>query len=261
MRYISILIVASLLFSCTKTDLQNRAATTDTLVPVAGAVIPYASPIANSLIEWKFTTLSTNHDRVNLDSVRALPNGLLRVYFPRMKRVVSWLATGDDILAKYATIGYTIDVDHADLYIGTIVSNAGEIKGNGTANWTKSERIAPWEIVRDTATGLTRLNVATSQNLFITTNDYQTFTASYTGSNLRFIKRQYSGTGAYNVGFYLTDYLGNIIKGNTDPNDRITLSCGVTNINVNCYRVGSNLYEYYFFKQQSAIIISGWMYK
>jgi len=262
MKYLSILTTIIIFCSCQKTDLSNaRTTQQDTLVVAAGAIIPVVKNVANSLIEWKFTTQSSGHDRVNLDSVKALPNGNIRVYYPKVKRVVSWLATGDDILSKYATVGYTVGFDYCDMNIGTIVANAGEIKGNNTSNWTKSERLNNWDIVRDTTTGLTRLNVATSQGVLITTSDYNTFTASYTGSNIRFIKRVYSGTGNYNVGFYLTDFMGNIIKGKTDPNDRITLSCGVVNINVNAYRVGTNLYEYTFFKEQSAIIIQGYFYR
>jgi len=237
---------------------QQKTAT-DTVIYASGAIVPSftTAPNGTTYIKWNFLTPSSSHKTIYFDSAIAQPNGNIRVYFPQVKEVSSFLATGDDILSKYATVGYSIATTYAELFVGTPAANAGELRGNNTALWTKSERISLWDVTRDTGTGLTRLNVITPQLLTTTTADYQSLTITYTGTNNRLIKRVYSGTGTYNVGFYLTDLQGNIIKGNSDPNDRVVVSCGMTNINVNCYRVGTNGYELNFFKPQSAIIMIG----
>lgn len=234
---------------------QQKASATDTLIKAGGAIRGTPINVIGSLIKWDFLTESDKHKKVYFDSVKAMPNGTIRVYYKPVKRVVTFLAGGDEILSKYATVGSAVDVAWADIYVGTTVVNGGEIKGNNTASFTKGSSLGAWDIVRDT-TGLFRLNIGVVTGLTMTAFDYAKLTITYTGSNIRFVKRVFNGLGSYNAGFYLTDANGTIIKGNSDPNDRVVLSSGMTTQNVNAYRVGGDLYEYNFWRPMSNIWLS-----
>jgi hypothetical protein len=227
----------------------------DTVIIAAGVIRGTPQNIIGSFIDWQFIGAADSHAKVYFDSVKALPNGLIRVYYPAVSKVVSFIATGDEILSKYATFGSAVDVAWADIYVGTIVANGGEIKGNNTSSFTKGSSLGSWDIIRDT-TGLFRLNIGVVTGLTMTAFDYAKLTITYTGSNIRFVKRVFNGLGNYNAGFYLTDVNGTIIKGNSDPNDRVVVSSGMTTQNVNAYRVGGDLYEYNFWRPMSNIWLS-----
>jgi hypothetical protein len=227
---------------------------TDSIIIAGGVIRGTPKNVVGSLIDWKFIGAADAHDKVWFDSVKALPSGLIRIYYPKVSKVVSFIATGDEILSKYATFGSSVDVSYADIYVGTVVVNGGEIKGNNTSSCAKGSSLGSWDVVRD-STGLFRLNIGVITGLTMTAFDYAKLTVTYTGSNIRFVKRVFNGLGSYNAGFYLTDANGTIIKGNSDVNDRVVVSSGMTTQNVNAYKVGGDLYEYNFWRPMSNIWI------
>jgi hypothetical protein len=216
---------------------QNRAATSDSIIVAGGVIRAYPTNVVGSVINWKFI-VDAGHDKIYFDSIVAQPSGALRVYYPTVSKIISFMIVGDEITSKALTAGASVDMAHADIYVGQYVTNGGELKGTNTSSWNVTG-CSNWNIVRDT-TGLTKLNIGTPNSLAITANDYAKLQIVYTGQNVRFIKRVYSGLGNYYVGFYLTDYLGNIIKGNSSISDRVVVTSNPTIQNINCQKVSGD---------------------
>lgn len=257
MKNLLLVLLTTLFFTnCTKQDavLSKTVNNPDSIIIAGGLIRGTFTNVVGAKAVWKFLTPSDNHDKIWFDSVNALPNGLIRVYYPNVSRVVSFLAQGDEILGKYAKFGYSIGTSYTDIHVSEDVVNGGELKGNNTSAWTKSAGVFQyWDVARDT-TGLTRVNIGYSIGKIPTVFDYQKLVISYSGSNIRFIKRIYNNIpGNYNAAFYLTDIMGNIVKGNSDPNDRVILTSGIAVQNVNCYQTGGDLMQLSFFPPSSNI--------
>lgn len=228
---------------------------TDSIIIAGGVIRGTFSNTVGTKGVWKFIGTQDGHDKVFFDSVNAQPSGVIRVYYPKVSKVVSFVVNGDEILSKYATFGSGVNDTYADIFVGQNVVNGGELKGNNTKDWVKSSgAFTLWDIVRD-STGLTRLNINYAIGIKPTVFDYQKLAITYTGSNVRLIKRVYNFAGNYSAAFYLTDIYGNIIKGNSDVNDRVVLTSGLTTQNVNCYSTGGDLMQTYFFPAMSNIWI------
>lgn len=256
MRSIFILIIASLLIACEKTDTaKGRIIPQDSLVNAAGVIRAYPTTVIGSVIRWKFI-VDADHDKNFFDSVAGVPSGAIRVYYPTVKKINTFIASGDEQL-KYYQMGASVGMSYADIFLSYLVTNGGELKGNNGKDWTRTGNVSKWDIVRDSATGLTKLNITTPNNTVVTADDYAKLTITYTGANIRFVKRQYNGLGSYYAGFYLTDYLGNIIKGKSDPNDRVVLNSNPTQQNLNCYYVQGDSSQLKIFNTTANIWLSG----
>lgn len=244
-----------LLASCGKIDLTaSRTIPQDSLVNAAGVIRAYPTKIVGSVIQWKFI-VDADHDKNFFDSVAAVPSGAIRVYYPTVKKINTFVAVGDEQL-KYYQMGASVGMSYADIYLSYLVTNGGELKGNNGKDWTKTGNVTKWDIVRDSATGLTKLNITTPNGTVVTADDYAKLSIAYTGSNIRFIKRQYSGLGSYYCGFYLTDYAGNVIKGASDVNDRVVLTSNPTQQNLNCYYVQGDSSQIKIFNSTANIWLS-----
>jgi hypothetical protein len=213
---------------------QQRTYNNDTIV-AAGVIRAYPIAVVGSKIEWRFI-IDADHDKIFFDSVVAQPSGAIRVYYPTVSKIYSFIASGDEQL-KYYQLGASVGMSYADVNMSQIVQNGGELRGNNTNDWSKSDGLKSWEIVRDSTTGLTKLNIKSPNGAAITANDYNRLQVTYTGNYSRLIKRVYSGLGIYTTGFYITDLQGNIITGKSDANDRVVMTANNTQQNFNCYSV------------------------
>jgi hypothetical protein len=240
--------------SCSKND-AARTVPQDSLVNAAGVIRAYPTTVIGSKIQWKFI-VDADHDKNFFDSVAAVPSGAIRVYFPLVKKINTFLATGDEQL-KYYQMGASVNMTYADLFLSTYVTNGGSLVGNNGVGWNRIGMVSIWDINRDSTTGLTRVNIKNPTFVPVVADDYAKLTITYTGTNIRFVRRVYSGLGSYNTGFYLTDYLGNIIKGKSDPLDRVVMASNPTQQNVNCYSVSGDSLQIKIFNSTANIWVSG----
>jgi hypothetical protein len=228
-----------LFIGCKKLDtLNSRAYVAAENIQAGGVVRAYPLNVVGSVIPWKFI-VDAGHDKVYFDSVVAQPSGAVRIYYPEVDKIISFTVVGDEILSKSLTFGSSVDMKWADVFIGQYVTNGGELRGSNGNTWSITG-CPNWLINYDTTTGLTRLNIGTPNNLVVTANDYARLQIVYKGSNIRFVKWQFSALGSYNAGFYLTDYLGNIIKGKMPTSERVVVTSNPTIQNVNCYKVSGD---------------------
>jgi hypothetical protein len=254
-KIIIVSLLATSLFSCQKElALNSRIIPQDSLVVAGGVIRAYPIPVVGSIIPWAFI-VDAGHDKNFFDSVKAQPSGAIRVYYPKVKKTLSFIAVGDEQL-KYYQMGASVDMAWADIFVSSLVTNGGELKGNNTKDWTRTGEITKWDVVRDSTSGLTKINITTPNGTVVTADDYAKLSITYTGTNQRLIKRQYSGMGIYNVGFYLTNLNGDIIKGKSDPNDRLVLNSNPTQKNLNCYSVQGDSSQLKIFNTTANIWLS-----
>ena len=235
-------------------DAQRTATTNDTIVNAAGAIRAYPTNSVGSVIRWDFI-VDTEHKKLFFDSVAAVPSGAIRVYYPTVKQILTFQPDGDE-QTKMFDMGPTVGMSYADIFVSQKVINGGELRGNNTKDWSKSDGLKNWDIQYDTLTGLTKLNIGSPTSSVITSDDYSKLQISYTGTSLKFIKRVYSGLGIYTTGFYITDYLGVPYKGKQQSSDRVVMTTNPTIRNINCYTVSGDSSQIKFFNSTANFWLS-----
>lgn len=239
-------------------NIQNSFGGSDSVVIAAGVIRGNASGGGGSFITWTFLDGATSHDKLYFTSVAGVATGAIRITYPTVSKVISFVAVPDETLAGFSmTMGATVDVDHADIFCYIPSMNGGSLTGSGGASWTKSSIISGWDVDYNSSSGLTRFNATNSDGLPSTGSDYSACQITYSGSNPYLIKRAYSALGIYNIGFYLTDILGNPVTGSTNANDVITVTTRPTRVLANGYQVSGSLFESNIWNSSSNIWIIG----
>lgn len=186
----------------------------------AGVFRPDVSGGIGSTTTWSFIQ-NGGHTSIFFDSVVSINNtNSIRVYFPTVKNLLSVVMNPDETLSGYPIdLGATIAVGYAEFLWYRNIIYAGTLTGNGSS-WSATSSLEGFSMDYNTSTGLTRFSLPAS----IQGVDYERFTVTYNGDSTRFIKRQASGIGAYNYGFYLRDLYGNNVTGNLGAGEKVVIN-------------------------------------
>lgn len=253
MKYIIPLLF--ILVSCSKNDNLARTVPEDSVVNAYGVIRAYPSNKVGDTIRWAFI-VDIDHDKSYFDSVSGAPSGAIRLYYKPVKKILYVGGQGDEQLNTFK-VGPKVMMDHADLFLSREITNGGSLVGNNGVGWNRIGMVGIWDILRDSTTGLTRVNIKNPDFIPIVSDDYAKLAITYSGANIRFVRRVYSGLGLYNTGFYLTDFLGNIIKGKSDPLDRVVLTSNPVKQNLNCFTIQGDSLQIKIFNSTANVWVTG----
>lgn len=239
----------------------SRFTGTDSIVIMAGAAVPTVN--GDNTITWVTLFPGTGHNTYYVDTVRASSTtGFLHVKFPKVARIVTWVATIDDALAnKGVFVGGSITLDSAILNITKICQLGGYAYGNGTSYTTSFTGLknggsgASFTFSYDNGTGTHTF----SDIPVVAKNDPYAFAVGLaTPDNWRVVW-DWSGLSNYQMKFKIYDNVSNtVITGAPTTNHKWFLSgpVGICQVNAGANSAGTDMSKNTFVSG-SAIIFYG----
>jgi hypothetical protein len=239
----------------------SRFTGTDSIIHMAGAAVPTVN--VDNTITWVTLFPNTSHNTYYVDTVRASPiTGFLHVKFPKVARIVTWLAVIDDALSdKGVFVGGSITLDSAVLKITKVCQLGGYAYGDGT-NYTASFSApqiggagSAFSFSYDNGTG-----THTFSNIpVVAKNEPYAFAVGLATSENWRVVWDWSGLSNYQMKFKIYDNVSNtVITGAPTSNHKWFLSgpVGICQVNAGANSSGTDMSKNVFVTG-SAIIFFG----
>lgn len=194
---------------------------------IAGVLRPDGNATGSGTITWTFLNPYTNHNQLSVVPIKIETNASnIRLRFPKCRNVIHFAANTDETLAANGiTCGASVGQETADIaFYQSYGIQGGYLTGAGSS-WTRVGDLTSFTVGTNNANSFYFRPIKPFGNAGTdaqNTNYWQSSIAHYVGSNVRTLRRVFSGLGSDYFGYQLYDSGGVLVVTN-DANDRIEI--------------------------------------